>query len=182
MRGDKWYAFGRTQNLALHVLAKLAIPRLVKHLEAVYDKTGSFYLDNVDVGGVILKDGSHENYLYLLGLLHSKVLDFCFRRFSAPFRGGFRSANRQFIEPLPIRRIDPSSAAHLKMRDDLVVLVEQMLVLQKKLQETQPENAGDRHELERQIRQTDVKIDDQVCDLYELGEAERKAVGPPEVE
>ena len=181
MRHEKWYAYVYPKNLALHVLPKLAIPRLVKHLEVVYDEAGSFYLDNVDVGGVILKDGSHENYFYLLGLLHSQVLDFCFRRISAPFRGGFRSANRQFIEPLPIRRIDPSSTADLKMRDDLVILVEQMLVLQKKLQETQPESMEERHELERQIQRTDEKIDGQVCDLYGLGEAERKTIGVLEI-
>jgi hypothetical protein len=176
-KGQDWHRFGRTQNLALHVLPKLAIPRLVKHLEAVYDEAGSFYLDNVDVGGVILKDGSRENYLYMLGLLHSQVLDFCFRRISTPFRGGFRSANRQFIEPLPIRRIDPSSATDLKMRDDLVALVEQMLVLQKKLQETQPESMGERHELEWKIWRTDEEIDNQVHHIYGLSEAERKAVG-----
>jgi hypothetical protein len=105
------------------------------------------------------------------------VIDFCFRRLSAPFRGGFRSANRQFIEPLPIRNIDPSSAEAMKMREDLVALVEHMLLLQKKLQETQPESTEERHELDRQIRRTDGQIDEQVCDLYGLGEAERKAVG-----
>ena len=177
MRHERWYAYVYPKNLALHVLPKLAIPRLVKHLEAVYDESGSFHLDNVDVGGVILKDGSRENYLYLLGLLHSQVLDFCFRRISAPFRGGFRSANRQFIEPLPIRRIDPLSAADLKRCDDLVALVEQMLTLQKKLQEARPESTEERHELERQIRRTDEELDDQVYNLYDLGEAERKAVG-----
>ena len=177
MRHERWYAYVYPKNLALHVLPKLAIPRLVKHLKAVYDEAGSFYLDNVDVGGVILKDGSRENYLCLLGLLHSQVLDFCFRRLSAPFRGGFRSANRQFIEHLPIRRIDPSGASDLKIRDDLVVLVEQMLVLQKKLQETQRESKEERHELERQIRWTDEKIDNQVYDLYGLGKAERKMIG-----
>jgi len=175
-KGQDWYRFGRTQNLTLHVLPKLAIPRLVMHLEAVYDETGSFYLDNVDVGGVILKDGSRENYLYMLGLLHSQVLDFSFRRLSAPFRGGFRSANRQFIAPLPIRRIDPSSGADLKMRDDLVILVEQMLVLQKKLQQTRLESTEERHGLKRQIKRTDEEIDDQAYDLYGLGEAERKAI------
>jgi len=177
MRHERWYAYVYPKNLALHVLPKLAIPRLVKHLEAVFDEAGSFYLDNVDVGGVILKDGSHENYLYLLGLLHSQVLDFCFRRISSPFRGDFRSANRQFIEPLPIRHIDPSSAADLKMRDDLVILVEKMLNFQKKLQETQPESTEEGHELERQIRRADEEIDEQVYDLYGLGAAERKAIG-----
>ena len=145
-------------------------------MEAVYDETGSFYLDNFDVGGVILKDDSRENYLYMLGLLHSQVLDFCFRRLSAPFRGGFRSANRQFIEPLPIRRIDPSGAAGLKMRDDLVTQVEQMLAMQNQLQETRPESTEERHELERQIRRTDQEIGDWVYDLYGLAETERKLI------
>ncbi len=176
MRGNKWYAFGRTQNLALHVLPKLAIPRLVQHLEAIYDETGSFYLDNVDVGGVILKEGSHENYLYVVALLHSKVLDYCFRRISAPFRGGFRSANRQFIEPLPIRLIDPDSEADRKMRAALVQLAEKMIGLCKKFQETLPLNVEERHELERQIQRTDEEIDSQVYDLYGLSEAERKVV------
>lgn len=176
MRHQRWYAYVYPKNLALHVLPKLAIPRLVMHLEAVYDKTGSFYLDNVDVGGVIMRDGSHKNYVYLLGLLHSQVLDFCFQHLSASFRGGFRSANRQFIEPLPIRLIDPSSAADLKMRDDLVVLVEQMLVLQKKLQDTQAESTEERHELERQIQRTNIEIDNQVFGLYGLSEIDRKVI------
>jgi hypothetical protein len=182
MRGEKWYAFGRNQNLALHVLPKLAIPRLVQHLEAIYDETGSFYLDNVDVGGLILKDGSQkEDYLYVLGLLHSQVIDFCFQRLSAPFRGGFRSANRQFLEPLPIRKIDLSNPNDLKLRANLIQLVEQMLDLQKKLQETLPEYVEERHELERQIQRIDIAIDNQVFDLYGLNESEKKAILGPQV-
>jgi len=72
MRHEKWYAFGRTQNLAIHDQRKIAIPRLVSRLAAVYDREGGFYLDNVDVGGLILKEKDDAQWLYILGLLNSK--------------------------------------------------------------------------------------------------------------
>jgi hypothetical protein len=175
--GVDWYRFGRTQNLGIHGQPKIAIPSTVKHLEACYDVEGEMYLDNVRVNGILLKDKTDTAYKYVLGLLNSSLLHWFFTRLATPFANGWFGANRQFIEPLPIRLIDPSSVAELKMRDDLVVLVEQMIVLQKKLQQTQAESREERQELERQIRRTDEKIDDQVCDLYNLGEVERKAVG-----
>ena len=106
MNGVRWYAFGRTQNLGMHGFKKLAIPRLVNRLKALYDNGAQFCLDNVDVGGLILKEPIDSNYLYVVGLLNSKLLDFYFRRISVAFRGNYLSANRQFIEPLPIRQID----------------------------------------------------------------------------
>jgi len=176
-KGQDWYRFGRTQNVGIHGQPKLAIPSTVKRLAASYDADGLMYLDNVRVNGILLKEKTDAAYKYVLGLLNSSLLHWFFTRLATPFANGWFGANRQFIEPLPIRRIDPSSATDLKMRDDLVVLVEQMLILQKKLQETKPESTEERHDLERQIRRTDEKIDDQVYDLYGLGEAERKVIG-----
>ncbi|GAJ04992.1 unnamed protein product, partial [marine sediment metagenome] len=176
-KGQDWYRFGRTQNLGIHGQRKLAIPSTVKRLAASFDADGLMYLDNVRVNGMLLKEKTDAAYKYVLGLLNSSLLHWFFTRLATPFANGWFGANRQFIEPLPIRRIDSSDTADLKMRDVLVVLVEKMLVLQKKLQETQPENTEERHELERQIRRTDEEIDEQVYDLYGLGEEERKAVG-----
>ncbi|MBI4331856.1 MAG: N-6 DNA methylase [Chloroflexi bacterium] len=176
MKHDRWYAYVYPKNLALHDHRKLAIPRLVEHLKAVYDGNGSFYLDNVDVGGIILKDGPETNYLYVLGLLHSRLLDYCFRRISAPFRGGFRSANRQFIEPLPIRRIDPTNPADVAMRDGLVSLVQTMLGVHAELDGIPPERVEDRQEVERKIRQTDAEIDGAVFRLYGLSQEEENTV------
>jgi len=172
-----WYRFGRTQNLGIHDQQKLAIPSTVKRLAASYDADGLMYLDNVRVNGILLKERTDAAYKYVLGLINSSLLHWFFTRLATPFANGWFGANRQFIEPLPIRRIDPSSAIDLKMRNDLVILVEKMLNFQKKLQETQPESTEERHELERQIRRTDEEIDTQVYDLYGLGAAERKAVG-----
>ena len=176
MRHERWYAFGRTQNLALHDRRKMAIPRLVKRLAAVYDQTGNFYLDNVDVGGLILKEESDAHYSYVLGLLNSPLLNLYFRRISVPFRGGFYSANRQFLEPLPIRRIDFKNPEEKKMHDKLVALVERMLELNKRLAPIRNTPCNERDEIMREIERTDRKIDNLVYDLYGLTDEERQIV------
>ena len=54
----------------------------------------------MDVGGVLPAVGVDP--AFLLGVLNGAVADFVFRRTAKPFRGGFRSANKQFIAPLPM--------------------------------------------------------------------------------
>jgi len=176
MRHEKWCAFGRTQNLALHDQRKMAIPRLVSRLAAIYDRDGTFYLDNVDVGGLILKEKGDTQYLYILGLLNSRLLNFYLHRISVPFRGGFYSANRQFLEPLPIRHIDSDNPTEKKMHDDLVALVGRMLELNKRLAPIRNTPCNDRDELLQEISHTDNEIDNLVYDLYGVSEEERKIV------
>jgi len=62
--------------------------------------TGSISLDNVDVGGVL--PGPKWDAWYLLGVMNSTALDFVWRNTAKFFRGGYHSANKQFIAPLPI--------------------------------------------------------------------------------
>ena len=54
---ESWYRFGRSQNLDKQELPKLIVPRLVARLSCSIDAQGTFYLDNVDVGGVHAADG-----------------------------------------------------------------------------------------------------------------------------
>jgi len=64
--GDNWYRFGRHQNLDKQEIVKLVVPRLVANLGCSVDQDGSFYLDNVDVGGVTIAD--QENPFFIAGL------------------------------------------------------------------------------------------------------------------
>lgn len=176
MRHERWYAFGRTQSLGLHECRKLAIPRLVQHLEVFYDREGRFYLDNVDVGGLLLKDTEDSNYRFVLGLLNSKLLDWYFQQISAPFRGNFRSANRQFIEPLPIRSLDLSVSGDRAMHDRIVRLVDDMLDLHRRLAPLRDVPCTERDDLQHAIALKDAEIDAAVYDLYGLTEAERRLV------
>lgn len=97
---DRWWAYNYPKNLGKQEISKLIVPRLVAHISCSVDSDGEFYLDNVDVGGI---DAARNVSLYFLAaVINSPVVDFAFRRISKPFRGEFRSANKQFIAPLPI--------------------------------------------------------------------------------
>lgn len=111
---NEWWRFGRHQNLDRQEVAKLLVPRLVAHLGCAVDEEGSFYLDNVDVGGITPARG--VSLWFLAGVLNGKVADFVFKRISKPFRGEYRSANRQYLDPLPIPIASPAQQAEIAER------------------------------------------------------------------
>ena len=91
---NTWYRFGRHQNLDKQEVEKLIVPRLVPAVGCSVDTSQDIYLDNVDVGGIIPALGIRS--FFLSGVLNSPVANFVFRRISKPFRGNYRSANKQF--------------------------------------------------------------------------------------
>lgn len=97
---ELYYRYVYPKSLDKHSKPKLIVPRLVAHLGCIVDEQGTYYLDNVDVGGVLAADGVDP--WFLAGILNAPVADWVFRRISKPFRGDYLSANKQFIAPLPI--------------------------------------------------------------------------------
>jgi len=97
---DGWYRFGRNQNIDKQHLPKVLVPRLVRHLDVTPDLKGDYVADNVDVGYLIPKRPA--DIWYLVGILNSAVADFVFRAISKPFRGGYWSANKQYVAPIPV--------------------------------------------------------------------------------
>jgi hypothetical protein len=173
-KGHDWYQFGRSQNIGIQEQIKLCVPRLVTNLYAAYDVEGNHFLDNVDVGGITLKSAYEEQGLvYLLGLLNSRLLRWYFPFVSAPFRGGWMSANRQFLAQLPIRSIDLGDPKEKKFHDDLVELVNVMLDLTKKVQTAK---GSEKEQIQRQVEKTDREIDEMVYNLYGITKVERKII------
>lgn len=173
-RGANWHRFGRSQNLGIQARRKLCVPRLVEVLHAAYDESGSHFLDNVDVGGVTLKP-SHAacDLRYLLALLNSRLLAWFFPHVSAPFRGNWRSANRQFLSQLPIYITDDSHAFDNSRSDRLLKLVDQVLALHKQApRRTLPEQTS----FSRQISALTSQIDQLVYELYGLSDEEIQVV------
>ncbi len=101
-----WYGYVYPKNLDKHEQPKLGVPRLCNRLKTFFDESGTFYFDNVDVNGILLKADSALSPFFLLAVLNSKIMDWRFKKGSVPFRGGFFSANKQFLEPLPIPTIN----------------------------------------------------------------------------
>ncbi len=165
-RDENWHRFGRSQNLGIQERIKLCIPRLVENLYMSFDEYGEYYLDNVDVCGVNIKSQfvRYDNR-YFLGLLNSKVLRWYFPFVSAPFRGNWLSANRQFLSQLPIRTIDFDDPADVARHDKMVELVDRMLDWHKQL----PDLTGEALRIvNARIAATDREIDALVYKLYDL--------------
>lgn len=139
-RDGDWWAYVYPKNLDKHRKPKLVVPRLVYRLVCSIDFDGSFYLDNVDVGGVLPKDPRDLGFLG--AVLNSPVANFVFRRTSKPFQNDYRSANKQFIAPLPIPRATDDQKAevgararrlhelHSKRRDVVAALEQRLLSAQ----------------------------------------------------
>jgi len=167
MKRGPWHGYVYLKNMRRQAQIKICVPRLVDRLCAGWDGEGSHFLDNVDVGGVTLKPAHASGDLrYLLALLNSRLLAWFFPHISAPFRGNWMSANRQFLSQLPIRVIDLSDPADRSRHDRLLNLVDQMLTLHRQaaeLKTAQPLAA-----LARQIAATNAQIDHLVYDLYGL--------------
>jgi type I restriction-modification system DNA methylase subunit len=179
MRHEKWYAYVYPKSLALHDCRKIMTGVLAKKSRFTIDEEGIFYFmggGNAGGYGITLKSETKESYLYILGLLNSALLDFNLKKISSPFRGGFFSYARRYIEKLPIHRIDFNNPAEKKMHDDLVAQVDKMLKLNKRLAPISNTPCNERDELLREINRTDSEIDNLVYDLYGLTEEERTSL------
>lgn len=174
-RDSEWYRFGRNQNLGIQDTVKICVPRLVSKLQSTIDLDSSFYLDNVDVGGVTFKSAFQlHDIKYLLGLLNSKLLAWYFPQVSAPFRGGWWSANRQFLGRLPVRIIDFNDPQDALTHSRIVSQVSSILDLYARLANSK--SPVDRQFIITQLSSADRQIDRLVYELYKLSDEEIEIV------
>ena len=170
-----WYAFGRNQNLTEMSQEKILTPSIGDGACFTFDSEDLFYFMGSGGGGgggygVTLKKDVDLSYLYVLGLLNSRLSTFYLKRISSTFRGGYIALNRQYIEKLPIRTIDPADPADVARHDRMVTLVEQMLDLNRRLAAAKVSH--EKEVLAGMIGTTDRQIDRLVYELYGLTEEE----------
>jgi hypothetical protein len=146
------------------------VPDYNKISSFTFDSDGHFYKTGY---GVILENSSLSPF-YVLGLLNSPLLFRYLVSIGTSLRGGYVRFWTQFIEQLPIRRIDFSNATDVVRHDCMVKLVEQMLQLHK--QQGAAKSDDDRELYQRQIDATDREIDNLVYELYGLTKEEIKIV------
>jgi hypothetical protein len=126
-RDTEWFRFGRTQNLGLWEQPKLLVPYMVTELGAYFDRDMDFYFINVTTGGYGVTVNAKKIQLpYLCGLLNSRLLDFYLKQVSTNFRGGYFAANKQFLDKLPIKLIDPKNKRESKLGKEIVERVEEI--------------------------------------------------------
>jgi hypothetical protein len=174
---DHWFEYIYRKNLTIFEDPKLIVQVISKTGQYSYDSDGCYFTGggNGPYYGIRLKQPRNSHSLhYLQALLSSTLLDFCLHSISTPFRGGYWSYGKRFIEQLPIRTIDFSDPADKTRHDRIVRLVESMLVLHKQLALAQTDH--EKTALQRQIDATDRQIDQLVYELYGLTDEEIRIV------
>jgi hypothetical protein len=174
---EQWYGYIYRKNLTLFDSPKLIVQVISRLGRYAYDDSDIYFTGggNGPYYGIRWL-GSADTYSihYLQGLLASRLLDFCLHRISSPFRGGYWSYGKRFIELLPIRPIDFADPVDAGRHARMVALVEQMLDLHQRLAAVR--TPDEKVRLERQIAATDREIDQLVYELYGLTEEEIKIV------
>lgn len=170
-----WFAYIYPKNLSEFYEPKIMTQVLASKASFTLDKEGLYYFvggGNAGGYGVKLKPEFDLDLRYLTGLLNSKLLDFYLKKVSTPFRGGFFSYAKRFIELLPI--CVPNEKGAKEKAKEVSSLVDKILELNNKKQ-----NAADvskKGMLEREAKVYEEKIDEIVYELYGLTTEERKIV------
>jgi hypothetical protein len=165
MRGGKFYAYGRLNNLTEFEAVKMMTPEIALGCQLSFDAQGVLY-HTTKVYSFIFQDSTEENELFFLGILNSKLLWFFLTATGYTLRGGYFTFKTEYLKPFPICSIDFSNPEEVAQHDKLVSLVDNM--------EARMEQ--DKEIYERQIRIVDAQIDGLVYDLYGLTEEEVKMV------
>ncbi|HEX8598645.1 MAG TPA: N-6 DNA methylase [Chloroflexia bacterium] len=174
---DYWYAFGRTQNLAQMTAPKLVVQVISQHARYAYDDTGIHFTGggNGPYYGVRFQERDDPHSLhYLQAVLNSPVIDALLHQISSPFRGGYWSYGKRFIERLPIRLVDFLNRDEMRKHDEIVDLVKRLIFLNTSLSSEPPGHARTR--IVRRIQTTKDEVNAIVYDLYGLSQQERQVV------
>jgi type I restriction-modification system DNA methylase subunit len=102
---DAWYGYIYPKNLALFDSAKLVVQVISQSPKFSFDPDGVFFTGggNGPYYGVRWLAADERRSIHCLqALLNSHVSDYFMRKISSPFRGGYWSYGKRFIEQLPI--------------------------------------------------------------------------------
>jgi hypothetical protein len=164
MQGSNWYAFIYPKNLDVMNGPKILVPDIADRASFALDEGGEYAFTSGY--GITLRPEVKESPKYILALLNSTVLDYFLKRVSTTMRGGFFRYFTQFIGRLPIRSIDFAKPKDKAVHDQMVVLADSMLVLNRQL--TTIDSVAQKDVIRRQINSINAEINRIVYNLYEL--------------
>lgn len=167
-KSKKWYEYSRKQNFECQRMSKILVPGLATKARYCLASSGHF----IDQGsyGIILD--SEFKYLekYLLGVLNSRLLDYCLKSISGTLSGGYYSYQNKYLSLLPIKL--------LPEKNELLNKIERFVDLQIELtnKTASVQFEFEKNTIQRQIDATDREIDRLVYELYGLTEEEIEIV------
>ncbi len=169
-----WYAYGFPKNLSEFDKPKIITPYLSMSAAYSYDNNGGYYFPIGAAGGYGIQPKEGLDPRYLLALLNSKLLDSLLKHMSTMFHGGWYSYQHQFLNPLPIRTVDPTKAIDKTLYERVLAHVDRLTALAPRLD--QMPHSQERDLAVREYRALNEEIDKLVYELYGLTPDEVKLV------
>jgi hypothetical protein len=125
MKGENWYAYGRSQALNVITFPKIFTPDIAINASFSLDETGELFFTGGVAGGYGILVKAEYSPKYILALLNSKVLNWFIQQTSTQMRGGYYNYESRYIRELPIL-VDYNSKTTC---DQIVILVDYIIYL-----------------------------------------------------
>lgn len=149
----------------LHILS----PCLADRTQfALNDNGFRFVTGTAGVLGLIPKDNSREQCLYLLALLNSAVTEFFIKKRSPKFAGGFYKFTAPYLKELPLPRLDTTQKEGREQFKKLTTFAATMVSTSEKLASAKSDSY--RNTLGSTLRATEHRINELIFSLYGLSE------------
>lgn len=177
MSEHNWYQFGRSQSLKRFVKGEhLVWSVLATQGNYVYDDrticftgggNGPFY-------GLEKKTDTKESLFYIQAVLNYWMLEMVVKSKASKFRGDYYSHGKQFIAQLPIYRINFDASNEVKIHDEIVNVVKNLMELKKKRDEQQTKPQKETYK--RLIQIESKKLDELITQLYGAEKCRREGL------
>ncbi len=168
-----WWQYSRPQNLTEFESVKLCTPEIAIKPQLSLDVMGNIY-HTTKVYSFIFKESIKEHLNYFLAVLNSKLLWYFLSSTGYVLRGGYFVFKTEYLKPFPIKLIDFKSKEEVKIYNEIISLVDQLLQLHQERAVTKLESKL--VQIQTKIDYCEGRVDELVYGLYGLTEEERKVV------
>lgn len=171
----KWYQYGRSQSIAkFHDTEKLIWPVLATKATYVLDKNNLLFTGggNGPYYGLINK--SNYSLKYFLGILSHPVIESMVKAGASEFRGSYYSHGKQFIEKIPIKKIDFTKQDELDKYNMVVKTVESIINTTDKIKAEK--NLNRKRILKRRLNALFNQLTQVINSLYKISDADVETV------
>lgn len=171
----KWYQYGRSQSLTrFHNTPKLIWSVLSTKPPYVFDENNLQFTGGGNGPYYSLFTNSNYSLHHILGILAHPLFEAMVKAGASEFRGAYYSHGKQFIETLPIRKIDFANKDEKKLHDGLVKTVKKLL--ETKDEFNQVYLGAKKNVLKRKMDLLFGSLIAQVNSLYEISNEEMDSV------
>jgi type I restriction-modification system DNA methylase subunit len=177
MKGNQWYAYGRSQALSTMSLPKIVTPDYYAHASYCFDPEGRYSFCGGGAGGYGIVTRPGIDPMYILGLLNSRLLDWYLHKITLRAYQTAYMYVKKYIERLPIFLPETLNVTNRKYHGQIVARVGAMLEAKKQLADARTDR--DKAYYEKKCASLDRQIDRIVYALYGLTEEEIRVVEGP---